>query len=84
MAAAPIAGATKPHHLADVGAALDITLTTEKTGSLEAPCVIRRTTFFQELVVVAGGLNSALSRPGSEFPPSRSRGRAEPSCTRRT
>lgn len=47
VAATPITGATKPHHLADAGTTLDITLTTEKTDSLEAPCVTRWPTFFQ-------------------------------------
>lgn len=40
-------GATKPHHLADAYTTLDITLTTEKTDSLEAPCMTRRTTSSQ-------------------------------------
>ena len=36
---APIIGATKPHHLADAIAALDIRLTVEEIASLEAPYV---------------------------------------------
>jgi aryl-alcohol dehydrogenase-like predicted oxidoreductase len=34
---APIVGATKPHHLADAVAALDLVLTDEEVGALEAP-----------------------------------------------
>lgn len=36
---APIVGATKSHHLADAVAALDVQLTDEEVGSLEAPYV---------------------------------------------
>jgi aryl-alcohol dehydrogenase-like predicted oxidoreductase len=36
---APIVGATKPHHLTDAVAALDVTLTKEEIGSLEEPYV---------------------------------------------
>jgi aryl-alcohol dehydrogenase-like predicted oxidoreductase len=35
----PIVGATKPHHLADAIAALDVTLTAEEIEQLEAPYV---------------------------------------------
>ena len=34
---APIVGATKPHHLADAAAALEIQLTEEETRRLEEP-----------------------------------------------
>ncbi len=37
VVAAPIVGATKPHHLADAVAALDVVLTAEEVASLEAP-----------------------------------------------
>ena len=37
VVAAPIVGATKAHHLADAVAALDVTLTDEEVGTLEAP-----------------------------------------------
>ena len=37
VVAAPIVGATKPHHLADAVAALDITLTDEEISRLEQP-----------------------------------------------
>ncbi|WP_327407392.1 aldo/keto reductase [Streptomyces sp. NBC_01288] len=43
---APIVGATKPHHLTDATAALDIELTAEEIDSLEEPYVTRRPTFF--------------------------------------
>lgn len=36
---APIVGATKPHHLADAAAALEVTLTPEEVALLEAPYV---------------------------------------------
>ena len=39
-------GATKPHHLADAVAALDIKLTAEEIDSLEEPYVTRLPTFF--------------------------------------
>ena len=35
MVSAPIVGATKPHHLTDAVAALDITLTEEEITALE-------------------------------------------------
>ena len=37
VVSAPIVGATKPHHLADAVAALDVTLTTEEIERLEQP-----------------------------------------------
>jgi 1-deoxyxylulose-5-phosphate synthase len=46
VVSAPIVGATKPHHLADAVAALDIKLTDEEIGSLEEPYVTRLPTFF--------------------------------------
>ena len=39
MVTAPIVGATKPHHLADAVAALDLTLTDDEIHRLEAPYV---------------------------------------------
>ncbi len=46
VVSAPIVGATKPHHLANAVAALDIELTAEEIDSLEEPYVTRRPTFF--------------------------------------
>ncbi|MFF2847202.1 aldo/keto reductase [Streptomyces sp. NPDC058001] len=46
VVSAPIVGATKPHHLADAVAALDIKLTAEEIDSLEAPYVPRLPTYF--------------------------------------
>ena len=46
VVSAPIVGATKPHHLADATAALDIKLTAEEIDSLEEPYVPRLPTFF--------------------------------------
>ena len=46
VVSAPIVGATKPHHLADAVAALDIKLTGEEIDSLEEPYVPRLPTFF--------------------------------------
>ncbi|MBO0854323.1 MAG: aldo/keto reductase [Nocardia sp.] len=43
---APIVGATKPHHLADAAAALEIRLTDEEIRSLEEPYVTRTPTYF--------------------------------------
>jgi aryl-alcohol dehydrogenase-like predicted oxidoreductase len=42
----PIIGATKPHHLADAVAALDIVLTDDEVAALEAPYVPRTPTYF--------------------------------------
>ena len=39
VVSAPIVGATKSHHLADAVAALDIRLTEDEIGALEAPYV---------------------------------------------
>lgn len=41
-----LSGATKPHHLADAVAALDIQLTDDEVSSLEAPYVPRTPTYF--------------------------------------
>jgi 1-deoxyxylulose-5-phosphate synthase len=46
VVSAPIVGATKPHHLADAVAALDIQLTDEEIHSLEEPYVPRMPTYF--------------------------------------
>jgi aryl-alcohol dehydrogenase-like predicted oxidoreductase len=46
VVSAPIVGATKPHHLADAAAALDIQLTDEEIHSLEEPYVPRMPTYF--------------------------------------
>ncbi|MGX1272893.1 aldo/keto reductase [Streptomyces phaeoluteigriseus] len=43
---APIVGATRPHHLSDAVAALDIELTEDEVRSLEEPYVTRMPTFF--------------------------------------
>jgi len=43
---APIVGATKPQHLADAAAALDINLTADEISALETPYVPRMPTFF--------------------------------------
>jgi aryl-alcohol dehydrogenase-like predicted oxidoreductase len=43
---APIVGATKPHHLADAVAALDIRLTEDETAALEQPYTPRQPTYF--------------------------------------
>ena len=43
---APIVGATKPHHLADAVAALDVELTDEEITALEVPYVPRLPTYF--------------------------------------
>ena len=43
---APIVGATKPHHLADAVAALDVTLTDDEVSALERPYVPRMPTYF--------------------------------------
>ncbi|GAA4630924.1 aldo/keto reductase [Actinoallomurus vinaceus] len=46
VVSAPIVGATKPHHLADAVAALDVRLTDEEIRSLEEPYVPRMPTYF--------------------------------------
>ncbi|MEW1861080.1 aldo/keto reductase [Streptomyces sp. NPDC088194] len=46
VVSAPIVGATKPHHLADAAAALDIELTAEEIDALEEPYAPRVPTFF--------------------------------------
>jgi aryl-alcohol dehydrogenase-like predicted oxidoreductase len=43
---APIVGATKPHHLADAVAALDVALTDDETQSLQEPYTVREPTGF--------------------------------------
>jgi aryl-alcohol dehydrogenase-like predicted oxidoreductase len=43
---APIIGATKPHHLDDAFAALDLTLTTDEIAAIEAPYVPREVVGF--------------------------------------
>jgi aryl-alcohol dehydrogenase-like predicted oxidoreductase len=43
---APIVGATKPHHLSDAVAALDIELTEDEVTALEQPYVPRLPTYF--------------------------------------
>jgi 1-deoxyxylulose-5-phosphate synthase len=43
---APIVGATKPHHLTDAVAALDIQLTSEEISALEKPYTPREPTYF--------------------------------------
>lgn len=46
VVSAPIVGATKPHHLADAVAALDIQLTDDEVDALEAPYAPRMPIFF--------------------------------------
>jgi aryl-alcohol dehydrogenase-like predicted oxidoreductase len=46
VVAAPIVGPTKPHHLPDAVAALDIHLTDEETSGLVAPYTLRAPTGF--------------------------------------
>jgi aryl-alcohol dehydrogenase-like predicted oxidoreductase len=46
VVAAPIVGSTRPHHLADAAAALDLALTDEEIMSLEEPYVLRQPTYF--------------------------------------
>lgn len=46
LVTAPIIGATKPKHLNDAVAALDITLTAEEVRALEQPYVTRQPTYF--------------------------------------
>jgi 1-deoxyxylulose-5-phosphate synthase len=43
---APIVGPTKPHHLPDAVAALDVHLTDEEISALEAPYILRAPTGF--------------------------------------
>ena len=43
---APIVGPTKPHHLSDAVAALDIDLTDDEVSALEQPYVPRLPTYF--------------------------------------
>ena len=43
---APIVGATKPHHLADAVAALEIELTAEEVDAIESPYVSRPPSYF--------------------------------------
>jgi aryl-alcohol dehydrogenase-like predicted oxidoreductase len=46
VVSAPIVGATKPHHLADAVAALDIQLTDDEVNALEEHCTPRTPTWF--------------------------------------
>jgi 1-deoxyxylulose-5-phosphate synthase len=46
VVSAPIVGATKPHHLADAVAALDIDLTDDEVAALEDPYTPRLPTYF--------------------------------------
>jgi aryl-alcohol dehydrogenase-like predicted oxidoreductase len=41
---APIVGSTKPHHVPDAVAALDVHLTEDEVNALEAPYTVRRPT----------------------------------------
>jgi aryl-alcohol dehydrogenase-like predicted oxidoreductase len=43
---APIVGATKPHHLADAAAALDVQLTDGEVGALDEHYTPRQPTYF--------------------------------------
>jgi aryl-alcohol dehydrogenase-like predicted oxidoreductase len=46
VVAAPIVGPTKPHHLADAAAALDVHLTDDEIRTLEEPYTVRQPTGF--------------------------------------
>jgi aryl-alcohol dehydrogenase-like predicted oxidoreductase len=46
IVAAPIVGATKPHHLADAVASLDLRLTDDEVTALEAPYVTRKPPYY--------------------------------------
>jgi aryl-alcohol dehydrogenase-like predicted oxidoreductase len=46
VVAAPIVGPTKPHHLPDAAAALDIRLTDDESHTLEQPYTPRMPTGF--------------------------------------
>jgi aryl-alcohol dehydrogenase-like predicted oxidoreductase len=46
VVSAPIVGATKPHHLTDAVAALDLELTDDEVRSLEEPYAPRLPTYF--------------------------------------
>lgn len=46
VVSAPIVGATKPHHLTDAAAALDLALTDEDIRALEDPYTPREPTYF--------------------------------------
>ncbi|WP_238335328.1 aldo/keto reductase [Kribbella amoyensis] len=46
VVAAPIVGPTKPHHLPDAVAALDLELTPDELAALEAPYTLRPPTGF--------------------------------------
>jgi aryl-alcohol dehydrogenase-like predicted oxidoreductase len=43
---APIVGATKPHHLVDAVAALEIELTAEEVDAIESPYASRPPSYF--------------------------------------
>jgi aryl-alcohol dehydrogenase-like predicted oxidoreductase len=44
VVSAPIVGATKPHHLPDAAAALDVHLTDDEVAALESAYTVRETT----------------------------------------
>jgi aryl-alcohol dehydrogenase-like predicted oxidoreductase len=46
VVSAPIVGVTKPHHLSDAAAALDLHLSDDEINSLEQPYVLRQPTWF--------------------------------------
>jgi aryl-alcohol dehydrogenase-like predicted oxidoreductase len=46
VAAPPIVGVTKAHHLTDAAAAIDLTLTDDEVTALEEPYVLRQATWF--------------------------------------
>jgi aryl-alcohol dehydrogenase-like predicted oxidoreductase len=46
VVSAPIIGATKPHHLADAVAALDVTLTDAESAALEEHYTVRKPTYY--------------------------------------
>jgi 1-deoxyxylulose-5-phosphate synthase len=47
VVSAPIVGATKPRHLPDAAAALDVRLTDDEIAALEAPYAVKRPTGYQ-------------------------------------
>lgn len=45
VVSAPIVGSTRPHHLTDAAAAVDLALTDEEVTALEAAYTVRKPTF---------------------------------------
>ncbi len=70
VVSAPIIGATKPHHLDDAAAAVDLDLTPEEVTALEEHYQVR----------AAGGFKRPLSPPRQSGPTARMRRRAALLC----